>query len=83
MAKVVVYVTDYCGYCLKAKNLLRKKNIEFEEIDMTNNDELRSYVMKASGRWTVPQIFINDKPIGGASELYELNSTGEFDKLLQ
>lgn len=82
MAKVVVYVKDYCPYCTKAKNLLRKKGVEFEEIDISDNDELQDYVREQSGQRTVPQIFINDKSIGGCDDMYALNSAGNLDTLL-
>lgn len=82
MAKVVVYVKDYCPYCTKAKNLLRKKNVEFEEIDISDDDELQASVIKRSGQRTVPQIFINDKSVGGCDDLYALNSAGKLDSLL-
>ena len=82
MAKVVVYVKDYCPYCTKAKNLLRKKGVEFEEIDISDNDELQDYVREQSGQRTVPQIFINDKSIGGCDDMYALNSAGNLDPLL-
>lgn len=82
MAKVVVYVKDYCPYCTKAKNLLRKKNVEFEEIDISDDDELQESVIKRSGQRTVPQIFINDKSVGGCDDLYALNSAGKLDSLL-
>ncbi len=82
MAKVVVYVKDYCPYCTKAKNLLRKKGVEFEEIDISDNDELQDFVREQSGQRTVPQIFINDKSIGGCDDMYSLNSKGTLDKLL-
>ena len=83
MAKVIVYIKDYCPYCTKAKNLLKKKGVSFEEIDITHDEKLREYVIQTSGQMTVPQIFINDKSVGGADDLYALNSTGELDKLLQ
>lgn len=82
MAKVVVYVKDYCPYCTKAKNLLNKKGVQYEVIDIEHDEELQEYVIKQSGRRTVPQIFINDKPVGGSDDIYYLNSTGELDKLL-
>ena len=78
-----MYVKDYCPYCTKAKNLLKKKQVNFEEIDITDDYDLRKYVIEKSGRTTVPQIFINDNPIGGCDDMYELNSLGELDKLLQ
>jgi glutaredoxin 3 len=82
MAKVIMYVKDYCPYCTRAGNLLNKKGVEFEEIDITDDDELQDYVVHASGRRTVPQIFINDHPVGGFDNLYDLNKSGELDILL-
>ncbi|MFN8671869.1 MAG: glutaredoxin 3 [Candidatus Sericytochromatia bacterium] len=80
--KVVVYTKDYCSYCTRAINLLKKKNIEFEEIDITDDSELQEYVIDRTGRYTVPQIIIGEHDIGGYDDLYLLNSKGELDKLL-
>jgi len=77
-----MYVKDYCPYCTRAKNLLKKKGVEFQEIDISNDDDLQEFVIKESGRRTVPQIFINDKSVGGSDDIYYLNSIGELDKLL-
>ena len=82
MAEVIVYTKDYCPYCTRATNLLKKKGVEYKEIDITEDMELQDYVVEASGRRTVPQIFINGKPIGGSDDLYYLNSKGELDTLL-
>lgn len=83
MAKIVVYTTNYCPYCVKAKQLLTKKGVEFTEIDLTHNDAARlDLVKKAGGRKTVPQIFINDQHIGGCDDLYALDAKGELDPLL-
>ncbi|MFN8577836.1 MAG: glutaredoxin 3 [Candidatus Sericytochromatia bacterium] len=82
MAKVVMYIKDYCPYCTRAKNLLKKKGVEFEEIDITHDDDLQHFVVEKSGRRTVPQIFINDQPVGGSDDIHYLNSVGELDKLL-
>jgi glutaredoxin 3 len=82
MSKVVVYTTQYCPYCVRAKLLLKHKGVEFEEIDVGNDDALRAKMIADSGRRTVPQIFINDKPIGGFDELYALDQDGELDRLL-
>ena len=84
MVKVDVYTTKICPYCVKAKNLLVKKGVIFTEIDMSDDPEARdALVIKAEGRRTVPQIFINDQPIGGCDDLYALEASGELDKLLQ
>jgi glutaredoxin 3 len=83
MAKIQVYTTAYCPFCTRAKVLLRNKGVEFEEIDVGDDDELRQKMVKlAGGRRTVPEIFINDKIIGGYDELRALESKGELDALL-
>jgi len=82
MTKVVVYTTQYCPYCVQAKTLLRHKGVPFDEIDVGGDDELRTKMIEASGRRTVPQIFINDQPIGGFEELRSLEEQGELDRLL-
>ena len=84
MVKVVVYSKDYCPYCVKAKNLLTKKGVAFEEIDITNDLKKQEEMLaKAEGRRTVPQIFINDKSIGGYDDLHALDVDGKLDPLLQ
>jgi glutaredoxin 3 len=83
VAKVEVYSTSYCPYCMRAKALLMSKGIEFEEIDVTNNPALRTkMVALAGGRQTVPEIFINGENIGGCDELYALERSGELDMML-
>ena len=83
MAKVEVYTTNYCPYCVKAKRLLDAKDVDFTEIDVTGDDEARiALVEKSGGRRPVPQIFIDDKAIGGCDDLYALEESGELDKLL-
>ena len=83
MSKIQIYTKDYCPYCIKAKQLLKIKKQDFEEIDVTNKPDLAmEMVKKAGGRKTVPQIFINSKHIGGCDDLYALNDKGELDKLL-
>jgi glutaredoxin 3 len=81
MAKVVMYTTQYCPYCVQAKALLRHKGVAFVEIDVGGNDELRHRMIEASGRRTVPQIFIDDNAIGGFEELRCLDERGELDRL--
>jgi len=83
VAKVEVYSTSYCPYCMRAKALLRSKGVEFEEIDVTHDPELREKMVElAGGRHTVPEIFINGEIIGGCDELYALEQSGELDMLL-
>ena len=83
MANVVVYSTDYCPYCIRARALLDKKDINYQLIDVAHDDALRQEMMTKSGRHTVPQIFINDTPIGGCDDLFALNESGQLDKLLK
>jgi glutaredoxin 3 len=82
MAKVVIYTTSYCPYCFGAKALLRSKNVEFEEIDVTDDPAQRAEMERLSTRRTVPQIFINAHPIGGYDEARRLDASGELDRLL-
>jgi glutaredoxin 3 len=83
VARIEVYTTRYCPYCTRAKALLRSKGLEFHEIDVTDNSELRMRMVELSGgRRTVPEIFINGEIIGGCDELYQLEMSGELDALL-
>jgi glutaredoxin 3 len=83
VAKVQVYTTSYCPYCVRAKSLLKRKGIEFEEIDVTDDDALRTKMIELSGgRRTVPEIFINDKIVGGYDDLKALDDAGKLDGLL-
>lgn len=81
MAKVTVYSKDYCPYCVRAKKLLESKGVPFEEV-MVEDPALFAELKKKSGMLTVPQIFIDDKLIGGFQELAELESQGQLDPLL-
>ena len=82
MAKIVIYSKEWCPYCTKAKALLRSKQLEYEEIDVTVDAELEQQMIERSQRRTVPQIFIDDQSIGGYDDLAQLNATGELDQLL-
>lgn len=81
--KIIIYTKSYCPYCVKAKQLLKNKNVSFTEIDITNNQSLiEEMLLKSSGRKTVPQIFIDDTHVGGCDDLYALNDKGELDKII-
>jgi glutaredoxin 3 len=82
MARVVIYTTGYCPYCFGAKSLLRSKNVEFEEIDVTNDPAGRAEMEKLSGRYTVPQIFIDGSSIGGYDDARQLDYEGKLDQML-
>lgn len=81
-ADVLVYTTDYCPYCTRAKALLRKKQVAFTEIDVSDRPDLRRWLVEASRQRTVPQIFINGQAVGGFSDLASLDRDGELDALL-
>jgi glutaredoxin 3 len=84
MAKVVIYTTPICPYCVQAKRLLSRKGVAFEEVDVSGDGELRRrMVQKAGGRMTVPQIFVDDSHIGDCDEIYALDRAGKLDSLLK
>jgi GrxC family glutaredoxin len=82
MPKVIIYTADYCPFCFGAKAFLRSKNVEFEEIDVTDDPVQRAEMERLSARRTVPQIFIDDQSIGGYDDARRLDATGELDRLL-
>lgn len=83
MNEVIIYSTAVCPYCTNAKDLLRRKNVEFKEIRIDLEPELREEMIAKTGRMTVPQIFINGQAIGGFSELYALEKQGQLNQLLE
>ncbi len=81
-AEVKMYGTRWCPYCVRARLLLDEKGVPYEDIRVDGDWDARRWLMEASGRHTVPQIFINGTPIGGFDELYALERTGKLDALL-
>ena len=82
-AKVEVYSSMWCPFCYRAKKLLTSKGVEFEEIDVDGDPKAReAMTARADGRYTVPQIFINDLGVGGSDELAALDRAGKLDALL-
>lgn len=77
-----MYSTETCPFCTAARMLLTKKGVSYEDILVSRDPELRAKMEQLSGRRTVPQIFINDDPIGGFDELYSLEQQGKLDDLL-
>jgi glutaredoxin 3 len=83
MAKVEMYSTMWCGYCARARSLLAKKGVAFEDIDVEVDTSKRDEMIKrAGGRMTVPQIFIDGAHVGGSDELVALDRAGKLDALL-
>jgi glutaredoxin 3 len=83
MKKVVMYATSWCPYCARARQLLERKGVELEEIDIEAVPEARAQMMSRSGRRTVPQIFIGETHVGGCDDLLDLDARGGLDQLLQ
>ena len=81
MPRIRMYSTTWCGYCIRAKALLERRGLEYEEIVMDDDPEFRQKMLDLTGRWTVPQIFIDDAPIGGYTELWCLDRDGKLDEL--
>ena len=82
MATVQMYTTRWCGYCVRAKTLLESRGIEFEEILLDDDPEFRRRLLDLTGGWTVPQIVIDGRPIGGYTELWQLDRGGELERLV-
>jgi glutaredoxin 3 len=81
-AKVTIYVTTVCPYCVRAKMHLKKKGVEFTEINVDSDSEKRAWLMQATGQRTVPQIFVNEQSIGGCDDMLALDRAGKLDPLL-
>ncbi len=81
MADVQMYTTRWCGYCVRAKTLLESRGIPFEEIPLDDDPGFRRRLMEHTGGWTVPQILIDGRPIGGYTELWQLDRSGELERL--
>ena len=80
---VTVYVSGWCPYCQRAMELLAQKNVKFSEINVEDDEKLREEMIARSNRRTVPQIFIGGKHVGGCDDLFELDRSGELDRLIQ
>lgn len=83
MPQILMYTTQDCPYCDRARHLLNRKGVAFEEIPIDGNPEQRQVMIERSGRHTVPQIFINERHIGGYDDLAELDAFGKLDPLLE
>ncbi len=83
MKPVEIYTTQTCPYCIAAKRLLVKKGVDFKEIDVVGQPQLRAAMtQKAGGRTSVPQIFIDGKHVGGCDDLHALDHAGKLDPML-
>lgn len=83
MKKIKVYTANLCPYCTMAKKLLKRKGLDYEEINVDKQPGLRQALMQKTKRRTVPQIFIGDIHVGGFDDLYALEQTGKLDELIE
>jgi glutaredoxin 3 len=81
--RITVYTKQSCPYCVRAKHLLTRKGIAFEEISVEGNDALRAWLVERSGQRTVPQIFAGERSLGGYSDLAALDAEGRLDPILR
>jgi glutaredoxin 3 len=81
-AEIVIYSSEHCPYCVRAKQLLQQKGCTFKEIRVDLDPAEKAIMMERSGRKTVPQIFINGQHVGGCDDLYALESKKQLDTLL-
>ena len=84
MAKIEIYTKQNCSYCVRAKQLLDKKKVKYTEIPVDQDEAAFQKMLSCSeGRRTVPQIFIDNRAIGGCDDLYALDETGQLDHILK
>jgi len=83
MLDVRIYTTPFCGYCVRAKQLLASKGVKYSEIDVAGDHRARRWLAEASGQRTVPQVFIDDQPYGGYTDLLALDRQGRLDGILR
>ncbi len=81
--RVEIYTWQFCPYCIRAKGLLDRKGVVYSEYRIDGDEEARRQMaIRATGRTSVPQVFINNRAIGGCDDLYAIERTGELDDLL-
>jgi glutaredoxin 3 len=81
MARIRLYTTQWCGYCVRAKALLDSRGLAYEEVNVDDDANFRRTLLELTGGWTVPQIVIDGRPIGGYTELWALDKRGELEPL--
>jgi len=79
---VVIYATRYCPYCIRARQLLQAKGVQYREIAVDQDPPRRREMTERSGRYTVPQIWIGERHVGGFDDLWRLEQQGLLDELL-
>jgi glutaredoxin 3 len=81
MARIELYTTAWCGYCVRAKSLLEERGLAFDEIRVDSDPHFRSRLQELTGGWTVPQIVVDGRPVGGYLELVALDRSGELARI--
>jgi glutaredoxin 3 len=81
--KVTIYTAAYCPFCTRAKRLLERKGVAFQEIDAEGDEELRTWLVQKTGQMTVPQIFVGERSLGGFSDIDALDRQGRLDPILR
>jgi glutaredoxin 3 len=79
MPRIQIYTTEWCGYCVRAKALLEARGLPYEEVSLDADPRFRQKLMDLTGSWTVPQILIDGRPIGGYAELWALDRSDALD----
>jgi glutaredoxin 3 len=82
-AKVKVYTKRSCPFCVRAKALLDRKGVPYEEIDVETDDALRAWLVETTGQRTVPQVFAGDRALGGFTDVDALDRAGKLDPILR
>jgi len=82
MARIRLYSTRWCGYCVRAKTLLDAKGVDYDEVLLDDEPAFRQRLFELTGGWTVPQVVIDGEPIGGYTELWRLDRSGALDERL-
>jgi glutaredoxin 3 len=82
MARIQIYTTSWCGYCVRAKALLHARGLAYEEIRIDDDPDFRQRLYDLTGGWTVPQILVDGRSIGGYTELWRLDREGRLDELI-
>lgn len=82
-AKVTVYTKENCPFCVRAKDLLHRKGVAFEEIPVEGRDDLRTWLVETTGQRTVPQVFVGERSLGGYTDVAALDKDGRLDPILR
>jgi glutaredoxin 3 len=82
-SKVTLYTKQQCPFCVRAKRLLDRKGVVYDEVSVEGNDELRIWLVEKSGQMTVPQIFVGERSLGGFSDIDALDREGKLDPILR